>query len=140
MLTGRSAGWTYCAVACLELLEKLPSTFDASQTSPEKSSGSSFSMPRLLHWLASLQIPCPECSDSEEESATEDSSAPPTENDRLIDTYFTAVGSAQWRCAGLNGRFNKPADTCYSFWAGGALEVSRLLQMNNQTKADQIRS
>lgn len=28
----------------------------------------------------------------------------------------------QW--AGMNGRCNKPADTCYSFWAGGALAVS----------------
>lgn len=27
----------------------------------------------------------------------------------------------QW--AGMNGRCNKPADTCYSFWAGGALAV-----------------
>jgi geranylgeranyl transferase type-1 subunit beta len=24
---------------------------------------------------------------------------------------------------GFNGRVNKPADTCYSFWAGGALDV-----------------
>lgn len=27
-------------------------------------------------------------------------------------------------CAGFNGRCNKPADTCYSFWVGGALCVS----------------
>jgi len=27
---------------------------------------------------------------------------------------------------GFNGRVNKPSDTCYSFWAGGALDV-RLL-------------
>ena len=26
-------------------------------------------------------------------------------------------------CAGFNGRCNKPADTCYSFWAGGSLSV-----------------
>jgi geranylgeranyl transferase type-1 subunit beta len=25
--------------------------------------------------------------------------------------------------AGFNGRINKPADTCYSFWVGGALNV-----------------
>jgi geranylgeranyl transferase type-1 subunit beta len=24
---------------------------------------------------------------------------------------------------GFNGRVNKPSDTCYSFWAGGALDV-----------------
>lgn len=24
---------------------------------------------------------------------------------------------------GFNGRVNKPADTCYSFWVGGALDV-----------------
>jgi len=24
---------------------------------------------------------------------------------------------------GFNGRVNKPTDTCYSFWAGGALDV-----------------
>ena len=29
--------------------------------------------------------------------------------------------------AGFNGRCNKPADTCYSFWAGSALAVSSVL-------------
>jgi len=24
---------------------------------------------------------------------------------------------------GFNGRVNKPADTCYSFWVGGALDI-----------------
>jgi geranylgeranyl transferase type-1 subunit beta len=24
---------------------------------------------------------------------------------------------------GFNGRVNKPSDTCYSFWVGGALDV-----------------
>jgi len=24
---------------------------------------------------------------------------------------------------GFNGRVNKPGDTCYSFWAGGALDI-----------------
>jgi geranylgeranyl transferase type-1 subunit beta len=24
---------------------------------------------------------------------------------------------------GFNGRVNKPADTCYSFWVGGTLDV-----------------
>jgi geranylgeranyl transferase type-1 subunit beta len=27
-------------------------------------------------------------------------------------------------CAGFNGRCNKPADTCYSFWVGASLGVS----------------
>jgi prenyltransferase beta subunit len=25
---------------------------------------------------------------------------------------------------GFNGRVNKPTDTCYSFWVGGALDVT----------------
>ena len=33
----------------------------------------------------------------------------------------------QW--AGLNGRTNKIADTCYSFWAGGTLDVSLILTL-----------
>ena len=28
---------------------------------------------------------------------------------------------------GFNGRVNKPADTCYSFWVGGAMDVGSFL-------------
>ncbi|KAI4120567.1 MAG: hypothetical protein LQ347_007075 [Umbilicaria vellea] len=33
----------------------------------------------------------------------------------------------QW--AGMNGRCNKPADTCYSFWAGGALAILKKIHL-----------
>ena len=34
------------------------------------------------------------------------------------------LGSSTDITAGFNGRCNKPADTCYSFWALGTLAVS----------------
>jgi geranylgeranyl transferase type-1 subunit beta len=32
---------------------------------------------------------------------------------------------------GFNGRVNKPADTCYSFWVGGALDVSPSINLTS---------
>ena len=77
--------------------------------------------------------------DSESESESEDQEVGPSSR---IDSSFTVLGSNPALppeifdfeslhfsssvdiFAGFNGRCNKPADTCYSFWAGGALAVS----------------
>lgn len=34
------------------------------------------------------------------------------------------INSNDHENGGFNGRVNKSADTCYSFWVGGALDVS----------------
>ncbi|KAF9585447.1 Geranylgeranyl transferase type-1 subunit beta [Lunasporangiospora selenospora] len=41
--------------------------------------------------------------------------------------YFDKEGTKRWclnrQTTGFQGRVNKPTDTCYSFWIGGALEI-----------------
>ena len=51
-----------------------------------------------------------------------------------LDSAFTPTerrGLARWclhrQQAGFQGRPNKPADTCYSFWIGASLEVSDII-------------
>ena len=114
------AGWTYCAVACLELLGRLPSQ--------GKHTDCGFSLDRLLHWLAARQISCPEEPDSEDEAA-ESKYAAATEcalQDGETGAFPLRINPQDLYCAGLNGRCNKPADTCYSFWVVGALQVGQL--------------
>lgn len=41
------------------------------------------------------------------------------------------LSDEELKWAGMNGRCNKPADTCYSFWAGGALAVSPPHQLHS---------
>lgn len=36
------------------------------------------------------------------------------------------VSAEEMRWVGVNGRCNKVADTCYTFWVGGSLAVSTL--------------
>lgn len=37
------------------------------------------------------------------------------------------VSAEEMRWVGVNGRCNKVADTCYTFWVGGSLAVSTFL-------------
>lgn len=95
-------------------------------------------MESLLHWLVSRQTSVLqedeeyEVSDSEPVGATtsEPSDAPnvpgvalsPAEISRAS-TPSVEVLPEELIWAGFSGRCNKPADTCYSFWNGGALAV-----------------
>lgn len=43
---------------------------------------------------------------------------------------MTPLAAATIPCAGFNGRCNKVADTCYSFWNGATLMVGGCSNMN----------
>lgn len=94
----------------------------------------------LVTWLASRQTGelGEEEDDEEEEDENED-------EDNANDTELTEAGSLDERlaalpalpaltcdsiaCAGFNGRYNKFADTCYSFWNGATLLVGKSLEV-----------
>jgi len=95
-------------------------------------------MDRLLHWLVSRQTSVLqedeeyEVSDGETAGTTTSETPdpfhvegvviPPSEISRAS-TPSLDVLSEELLWAGFNGRCNKTADTCYSFWNGGTLAV-----------------
>ena len=90
----------------------------------------------LVTWLASRQTgelgeeEDDEEEEEEEENADEDNAnyTEPTEADSLDERLaalpaLPALTCDSIACAGFNGRYNKFADTCYSFWNGATLLV-----------------
>ncbi|KAJ5257266.1 hypothetical protein N7478_013370 [Penicillium angulare] len=94
----------------------------------------------LVGWLASRQTGDlgeedeDEDEDEDEEEEGDDTSAeniqdtePNPENESTIDEKIGALAELpalttdSIPCAGFNGRYNKSADTCYSFWNGATL-------------------
>ncbi|KAL8999298.1 MAG: hypothetical protein Q9169_001843 [Polycauliona sp. 2 TL-2023] len=132
-----AAGWTYCAIAALSLLARLPSQVQTSR--PAQVWPSEDSALRMLGWLVNLQT----CLLQEEDVTLSDTTEAMAQLDIDNVAQQTRVEAAQlmpagdpitnvvaagtlpeelsW--AGLTGRCNKVADTCYSFWAGGSLMV-----------------
>jgi geranylgeranyl transferase type-1 subunit beta len=46
-----------------------------------------------------------------------------TDNEDTIHWLVYRQSTEPEEMGGFNGRVNKPADTCYSFWVGGVLDV-----------------
>ena len=95
----------------------------------------------LVNWLASRQTSELGEEDEEEDEADEEqeeegiqgehqpsddteSHQPISEEDILALPLTASIGDESIPCAGFNGRCNKVADTCYSFWNGATLMVS----------------
>ncbi|KAL8826480.1 MAG: hypothetical protein Q9191_003781 [Dirinaria sp. TL-2023a] len=133
------AGWTYCGVGALSLLDQLPSTPKrANDESNHECPAESSLLQRLLHWLTSRQTSVLQ-EDGEYEVSDENATEPgPSEAPDASNAQAAVVSSSEipssdtpsieytpddllW--AGFNGRCNKVADTCYSFWAGGTLAI-----------------
>lgn len=78
-------------------------------------------MPGLIHWLASRQFvylepPPPAEDEDEDEYEDEDNFVLPALPADLAEAPSTAL-----RHVACNGRCNKVADTCYTWWVGAAL-------------------
>lgn len=89
----------------------------------------------LVGWLASRQTSdLGEDEDEEDECDSSTQAEPPTRASRsgsLEDRAsalpcITPIAGDTIPCAGFNGRCNKVADTCYSFWNGATLMVRNL--------------
>ncbi|KAL4930622.1 protein geranylgeranyltransferase type I subunit CDC43 [Aspergillus undulatus] len=129
------SGHTYCAINTLTFLDRLS---NGSTRAPLISPGSP-QFEALVRWLVARQTH--ELGDDEEDEAA----GVPNENDaqnlaKAVDKLSLDEGidalpatqppseeSLQW--AGFNGRCNKYADTCYSFWNGATLDMLGKLSM-----------
>ncbi|KAK3984110.1 terpenoid cyclases/protein prenyltransferase alpha-alpha toroid [Cladorrhinum sp. PSN332] len=106
------AGYAYCAISALSLLDRPLETGEKSHESHVNFGITD--MRGLVHWLASRQFVYLEpAATTEDDDDDEDvvnfllpSTVSPTATDPLVAS---------------NGRTNKVADTCYSWWVGAAL-------------------
>ncbi|CAG8342058.1 unnamed protein product [Penicillium salamii] len=114
------SGHTYCAIGALDFLRR--SSQDLNPV-PLLSAGSS-QFEALTTWLASRQTAEIEEPDDEDEEDEQPRSLEDPLADQINGLPDTAPLDADTiRCAGFNGRCNKYADTCYSFWNGATLVV-----------------
>jgi len=107
-----AAGYTYCAIAALSFLGRLPN----SDESELKGQPGLTNVAETTRWLVSRQMGYQaEVEDSDDESeATKD------------DPESTELAVEAEDFVGFNGRCNKMVDTCYAFWVGASLDVSLL--------------
>ena len=134
------AGSTYCAISVLKLLDLLPT--DAIPSLAENTNQvSPTSLQNLLHWLSHRQTTMlydyrdtdifDEEDDEEDHTSDTPGFAVINATPALPPSLLAFERMDLYSCdrpitAGLNGRVNKPADTCYSFWAGATLAVSAI--------------
>lgn len=124
------AGLTYCAIGALTFLNRFSSDKQAPVVTPGSEEFES-----LVRWLVSRQT---------SDLGEDDEEQPNRSSDKTQENLSQAVEalrlngkvdllppieppteeSLQW--AGFNGRSNKAADTCYSFWNTATLAVSPL--------------
>jgi len=142
------AGFTHCAISALYFLNRLPIHSESSPTSASAGDGAIrgiTNLPLTLHWLASRQTAILDEEDMYDSADNE------LETSRTqLDSSFVKLSSLplrppetpqqhHWpspieaRWAGMNGRCNKIADTCYAFWVSGALTVLDRFHIIDQT-------
>ncbi|KAK5796757.1 hypothetical protein VI817_006041 [Penicillium citrinum] len=123
------SGHTYCAVGSLEFLRRA----SVDTQSVQMLSPGSPPFEALVNWLASRQTG--ELGEEEEEEEEQEegnkgqdqpkdeteSHQPISEEDISTLPLITSLADDSIPCAGFNGRCNKVADTCYSFWNGATL-------------------
>lgn len=113
----RIAGYAFCAIAALELLGRAPE----GNPSTTPSSGDLFTrgiadLPGLLRWLGSRSFLYKTDEEEEEEEEWHES----------IVTDVTPKTLLQPAChplLGFNGRCNKHADSCYTWWTVSSLAI-----------------
>ncbi|TEY70383.1 hypothetical protein BOTCAL_0105g00250 [Botryotinia calthae] len=108
------AGYTYCAIASLSLLDRLPK-HPSSQPTESSNANSTLpgltNLPETIRWLALRQTSYNEGEEEDEDDHNEGTS----------DHHF--VPDVDSTFVGFNGRCNKRVDTCYCFWVGGSLSM-----------------
>ncbi|KAI1336256.1 terpenoid cyclases/Protein prenyltransferase [Xylariaceae sp. FL0016] len=109
------SGYAYCAVACLSMLD---------YANPDRTAAPDHyiragipSVPSLIHFLVSRQFAYLDDSSSttSDDDGDDDEREPPSLEPLCLDDPTHTVG--------FNGRLNKVADTCYTWWVCGALAL-----------------
>jgi geranylgeranyl transferase type-1 subunit beta len=134
-------GFTFCAIAALYFAGRLPpdiypSHSESGPTGPTAPSDLDYT----IQWLISRQTLTLE-EDDEEETQGDETDNKDTchdshsimvmhefESERGEKTYESRLEPPDIRWVGYNGRPNKIADTCYTWWVAGALDVSFCLK------------
>lgn len=132
------AGYTFCALGCLKFVHRIEDGSSGNENGPLGPKD----LQSMLRWLVSRQTDLDDPgldlpSDSE---AHEDSdSAVDAENFRPIPLHQSPDKSTlnMSFCldpldAGMNGRTNKVADTCYAWWVCGSLHILGHPNLYNQ--------
>ena len=120
------AGYTFCSLGALRFINRLnlePKTFDKEIRAPQYPE-------EVVRWLVhrqtNLLYPTP-AFDSEFLDSKHSTKLTALEFADLQATDsapdFDALNASFIDSAGLNGRINKVADTCYAFWAGASLHM-----------------
>lgn len=123
------AGYTYCGIASLSNLDRLPGSLSKPQPGsnlPNSKLTGVTNLQDTIRWLISRQV------DYEESGDNEDDEEPNTKPSKTLDPASSeidqlAVGGLSLEdtySIGCNGRLNKVPDTCYSFWVDASLYVS----------------
>ncbi|QDS72772.1 hypothetical protein FKW77_004694 [Venturia effusa] len=126
-------GYTYCALSALSFIDRLPShrTTTPSSFSPF----SAITDPELtIHWLLQRQTTTFDEDDEVDTRGDEtDTTATchdchsflnlSTQDPKKDYTAFRHTTEEELQWVGFNGRCNKIADTCYSWWVGGSLAI-----------------
>lgn len=124
------AGYGYCAVAALALLDRPP------EGTPETQNHAAGDVlrkgipdaPALVRWLSARQFEY-----VQRENGADDDDDPETSNFHQVDLPSSSADPSappQVKHIGFNGRCNKIADTCYTWWNLGTQAV---LDENNIT-------
>ena len=111
-----AAGYTYCAIAALSFLGRLPNSKSSKDPdSKQKGKPGLTDIARTTRWLVSRQMSYQEEESDDEDDAEEGKEDPPASLEPPPETEDFV---------GFNGRCNKMVDTCYAFWVGASLDVS----------------
>lgn len=131
------AGYTYCGIASLSNLGRLPGSLSKSEAGAERSDSKITGVTNLqdtIRWLMSRQVNYVESDDEEDnddEPQTKPAEASNSANSEIDQLAAAGLSLEDTYAIGCNGRLNKGPDTCYSFWVDASLYVSTRLTIYN---------
>ncbi|KFY06779.1 hypothetical protein V492_07755 [Pseudogymnoascus sp. VKM F-4246] len=123
------AGYTYCGIASLSNLGRLPESLSKSEAGTEPSNSKLTGVTNLqdtIRWLMSRQINYVESDDDEgedEEPQTKPEESSNTASSEIDKLAAAGLSLEDTYAIGCNGRLNKVPDTCYSFWVDASLYI-----------------
>lgn len=124
------AGYGYCAVAALALLDRPMEGGGGGGDDNKNNEGRVASKAinegianrkGFVSWLASRQFAY--LSEDEASDGDDEDDDPATANFRIADLSLSDAAATMPQLIGFNGRCNKVADTCYTWWTLGSLAV-----------------
>ena len=128
------AGYTYCAIAALSYLDRLPPCITNPWTSPadEYKVRGLTKLDDTIRWCMMRQVTIlahesgKDGGASDDDDSEEETEEEIKKKEEMADsvTNLRTLMRDHKQYIGCNGRLNKDPDTCYSFWVGASLDVS----------------